>query len=312
MAAFSDIAWCHHTLNGWWGCEKIQPECLNCYAEEQDDRFPVNGERHWGKDAPRRFFGDAHWNAPLQWARFARELNERHRVFCASMSDVFEDRRDLDVHRARLWELIKATPELDWLLVTKRVGVARRLLPWVGPNPMPWPNAWLGTTEAERSFKPWTGSDCTPWPNVWLGTSAGTAETLQENGSQLLMTPAALRFLSMEPLLEDVEIPNDWLAPFHERDASLRPTPKIDWVIVGGESDNGGRVKNPRTMGLRWARRILEQCDRAGTPFFMKQTGSRLDRIDSAVLGQPKHKKGGDPNEWPEDLRVQQFPKVAA
>src|SRR5690348_1510361 len=107
----TSIAWTRHTFNPWWGCTKVSPGCTNCYAESMDKRI---GGDHWGVHAERRFFGEAHWRQPLLWNAEAKHLGERHRVFCASMADIFEDRDDLVPHRDRLWSLIQACDSLDW------------------------------------------------------------------------------------------------------------------------------------------------------------------------------------------------------
>lgn len=131
MAEHIRIVWRHHTFNPWWGCVELSPACDHCYAREDAKRY---GHPVVGKDAPRRFFGDAHCNEPGTWNRKAREARERRRVFCASMADVFEDRddavgRQMDEARRRLWVLIANTPQLDWLLLTKRPAGMRRMLP---------------------------------------------------------------------------------------------------------------------------------------------------------------------------------------
>jgi protein gp37 len=92
MGKETAISWTHHTFNPWWGCQRVSPGCTNCYAETFDKRI---GGKHWGPTAPRRFFGPKHWAEPLKWARAAAKAGERHRVFCASMADVFEDRPEL-------------------------------------------------------------------------------------------------------------------------------------------------------------------------------------------------------------------------
>src|SRR5262245_40013414 len=131
MAEQTAIAWCHATFNPWWGCVEVSPGCDNCYAR---DLAKIYGPRVWGKDAPRRFFGPKHWQEPLRWNAKAEAAGERRRVFCASMADVFEERDDqigrfLAAERFKLWNLIAATPWLDWLLLTKRPAGMRRLLP---------------------------------------------------------------------------------------------------------------------------------------------------------------------------------------
>lgn len=174
MGENSDIEWTHHTFNPWWGCHKVSPGCKNCYAEALDHR--LGNDEHWGLHAPRKFFGDKHWNNPLRWDRAAAQAGERHRVFCASVADVFEDRPDLVEHRERLWKLIAQTTHLDWLLLTKRPENFGKMLPW---------------------------GDA-PWANVWLGASAENQEYADLRLPILRATPAAIRFVSYEPALEAV------------------------------------------------------------------------------------------------------------
>lgn len=153
--------------------------CKNCYAEAWAKRV---GAGVWGARAPRRFFGDAHWSEPLRWNTKALAQSQRARVFCASMADVFEDRRDLDPWRERLASLIAATPMLDWLLLTKRPDVAARRAPW-GTS---WP------------------------PNVWLGTTVENQTWMKKRLPHLAAAPARVRFLSCEPLLGPLDL-SAWL-----------------------------------------------------------------------------------------------------
>jgi len=126
MAKDSAIEWTHHTFNPWWGCTKVSPGCKYCYAETWAKRV---GQDIWGSRAPRRDLSEAYWRQPLAWNAEALSTGTRARVFCASMADVFEDRRDLDGKRERLWALIEATPKLDWLLLTKRPEAIGAALP---------------------------------------------------------------------------------------------------------------------------------------------------------------------------------------
>jgi protein gp37 len=202
MGAVTEIAWTDATFNPWWGCQRVSPGCQFCYAETFAKR---TGNDVWGKESPRRFFGDKHWNEPLRWDRRAAEDGVRRRVFCASMADVFEDRRDLDPPRERLWDLIESTPNLDWQLLTKRPQNVVRLARW-------------GTRE---------------WPaNVWLGTTVEDQQRAEERIPHLKRIPARVRFLSCEPLLGPVYI-RPWL-----------PLGGIHWVIVGGESGPKHRPMN--------------------------------------------------------------------
>ena len=312
MGQRSKIQWTHHTFNPWWGCVRVSDGCARCYAESFSHRLGLN---HWGPITERRFFGDAHWAEPLKWNRQAEKAGARKRVFCASMADVFEDRRDLDESRSRLWELIEATPWLDWLLLTKRIENAERLAPEETLR-----RCWVGTTVEH--------------PSVY------------DRIEKLLATPAGLRFLSVEPLLgpldlEDVDegnalhvhpLPADRDgACFYEGKHVDRRTrcdvcdgqDVIDWVIVGGESGPGARPCDVGDLG-----RIVAQCRAAGVPCFVKQLGSRpivtaphsadwpagsLTRRDPD--GCPhifdvalKARKGDDPNEWPAHLRVREMP----
>lgn len=223
MAKNSRIEWTTHTFNPWWGCVKVSPACKHCYAESWAKRV---GQPVWGIRADRRFFGDTHWNEPLRWDREAARSGERARVFCASMADVFEDRRDLDPWRDRLWTLIEATPNLDWLLLTKR------------------PQHVAGTV-------PWDDR----WPeNVWLGTTVEDQECADERLPLLAAIPAAVRFISAEPLLGPVDL-REWAT-------------SLDWVITGGESGPKARPSSPS-----WFRDLMNQCMATGIAFHFKQWG---------------------------------------
>jgi protein gp37 len=228
MAKNSHIEWTHHTFNPWWGCKKVSPACDNCYAELWARRM---GHRLWGTDSPRRFFGDAHWREPLKWNEDARIAGHRHRVFCASMADVFERRADLSPQRTRLWQLIEDTPNLDWLLLTKRPQNIARLAPW-GTN----------------------------WPvNVWVGTSVENQTLAEKRLPFLLKIPAAVRFLSCEPLLGLLDL-RHWF-----KSSAFYP---IDWIIAGGESGSASRPMHPD-----WVTSLLHQCQDSNVAFHFKQWG---------------------------------------
>ncbi len=202
MGKNSHIEWTHHTFNPWWGCAKVSPACQHCYAETLANRF---GGAIWGPKAERRFFGEAHWREPVRWNEEAKAKRTRYRVFCASMSDVFEDRPDLVEERTRLWRLVERTDHLDWLLLTKRPQNARRLAPW---------------NES--------------WPkNIWLGASVENQEWADKRLPLLLAVPARIRFLSCEPLLGPLDL------KAHVKRGG------IHWIIAGGESGPGARPMNP-------------------------------------------------------------------
>jgi protein gp37 len=175
VAKYSKIEWTTHTFNPWWGCVKMSPACKFCYAESWSKRL---GGQLWGINAPRRFFGEKHWLEPLAWNRQAERDGKRARVFCASMADVFEDRRDLDAEREKLWDLIERTPSLDWLLLTKR--------PDLVSSTVPWGDAWPR--------------------NVWLGTTTEDQEWADKRLAALADIPAKVRFISAEPLLGPLKL----------------------------------------------------------------------------------------------------------
>jgi len=318
MGKETEIAWTDHTFNPWWGCTRVSPECEHCYAETFAKR---TGHAVWGVLSERRFFADKHWNEPVKWNAAAEKAGERRRVFCASMSDVFEDRDDLLEARARLAVLVGATPHLDWLLLTKRPQHARRLWTIACGDGL-----HKGCVCGQHGRSELCGDISTAtgvWAgNIWLGTTAGDQKRADERIPHLLATPAQVRFLSCEPLLERVDL-SRWIGyhPVHEAVG-------IDLVIVGGESGPGAR-----RLDINWIREIVELCHRKSVACFVKQMGSntplaygRYDMTpeqfhDADAHGwtehagpvqlRLKHKKGGDPLEWPEELRVRQFPLKA-
>jgi protein gp37 len=245
MSNNSKIEWTHHTFNPWVGCTKVSPACKNCYAEKRVTQLRF---AEWGDAAVRRITSNDNWQEPLKWNRKAQRLGVRHRVFCASWADVFEDRRDLDAPRARLWDLIAATPHLDWLLLTKRIDRVRDLVPW-GDS---WPH------------------------NVWLGTTVEDRRRAVERIPHLLSLPAVVRFLSVEPLLEAIDL-SPWL------DGPAR----LDWVIAGGESGSGARCYDPE-----WFRLLRDQCFGAGIPFFFKQWGTLGPSPSGALIHLGKRASG--------------------
>lgn len=286
MGENTAIAWCDHTFNTHWGCERVSPGCQNCYAETFAKR---TGNDVWGKNNGRRFFGDKHWNEPVRWDRAAEKAGRPALVFCASMGDVFEDRRDLDVVRERLWELIAYTPHLIWQLLTKRPQNVRRLAPdgWFDGEPGAWPE------------------------QVWIGTTVEDQERAYERIPHLLNIPAQVRFLSCEPLLGSVDL-SPWLAtvepcPTCEGSMSVpvpgggmacpdclddisgqgaRTTQEVQWVIVGGESG-----PKHRPMDLAHAQTIVLNCKDWGVPVFFKQVGGRTptaggDELDGRRIKQ--------------------------
>lgn len=271
MGENTKIEWAHHTFNPWEGCTKVGPGCDHCYAENRNARFAGGKSINWGPGAPRRRTSASNWNNPIRWNADAERLGVRYRVFCASLADVF-DNEVPDAWRTDLFRLIIETPHLDWLLLTKRIGNAGKMLQSIAASF----NAMLDSNDRYK-----------PLPNVWLGATVVNQQEADRDIPKLLDTPAAVRWLSMEPLLGPVDIENIqrafWLydemggansrIPLKgwpdERARSLKGLGGgIDWVVVGGESGPGARPMHPD-----WARSLRDQCVAAGVPFLFKQWG---------------------------------------
>jgi len=268
MSAKTGIEWTDHTFNIAWGCMKVSPGCARCYAETWANW--TWKEKVWGpaSTTPRRTFAEKHWAEPLEWNALAEHEGRRHRVFCSSMADVFEDHPTIDAERAKLWPLIRATPWLDWQLLTKRPErIAENL-------PADWGEGYS---------------------NVWLGTSIESPEYLWRFDA-LRANRAAVYFLSLEPLLAGVSL--------SDRFALLEPGERW-WVIVGGESGAGARP-----MHLDWVESLWCDCQEFAVDLFVKQLGAHP--VDAAGPLRLHDKKGGDMAEWPEHLRVREFPAARA
>lgn len=324
-------------FNPWRGCTKVAAGCANCYAEATSKRNPGT-LGIWGDNGTRVVASESMWLQPYKWNMKARELGERRRVFCASLADVFEDwqgpvvdshgenmqqcptceqwgsharlisscgincshRRELTLSdvRARLFRLIDATPHLDKLLLTKR------------PENIP------GMIERTVGIE-WWKEHC--YGTTWLGTSVSTQADADRNVPLLLqcrdLSPCL--FVSYEPAIERVDFDRflDACTETNPRPLSSSWLKMLDWVIYGGESGPRSRIAN-----VDWARSAMRQCAAAGVPFFLKQLGTnaietlrgvRSPTCPSMWLGRVKDPKGGNMEEWPEDLRVRQLPEVS-
>lgn len=309
MAMNTEVEWCDATWNPWIGCTKVSAGCEFCYAEAQMDKWL--GRVKWGSAGTRVRTSAANWKKPVKWNKDlacgwvwrCSNCNERivakplyegdckncgssawrnihgERVFCASLADVFEDNPQVVRWRNELFlGLIDETPYLDWLLLTKRPGnIKGRMLP---PH---W--RFQGMPD-----------------NVWLGTSVENQAAADDRIPQLAAVPARVRFLSVEPLLEEIDFEGVFYEPVDERNEWFRARAnRPDWVIVGGESG-----PNARPLELAWVRDIISQCRGARVPVFIKQLGSAWAKENGA-----KHKKGGDMGEWPENLRVREQPEIS-
>lgn len=287
MGADSKIQWTDHTFNPWIGCTKVSPACDHCYAEAGSRRLGAqHGLKLWNGD--RFFTGAAYWMQPARWDRAAARDGVRRRVFCASFADVFEDLRELVETRERLWEVIRATPHLDWLMLTKRPQNLALMVPW----------------------------DETPWPNVWLGTTCEDQAHADLRIPELLKVPAAVRFVSYEPALGPVDFTRVRMASGLVAIDVLRGlgpsnivprgrTGALDWIIVGGESGPGARI-----FDVAWARDTVAACRAAGVAVFVKQLGAVPRDVAAREDWEMQDRKGGDWSEWPDGLRVREFPRA--
>jgi protein gp37 len=216
----SKISWTEHTFNPWIGCRHVTPECDHCYA---DRMVTVRMARDFSKVQRSKT-----WASPLKWNReadrLAQKLGRRPRVFCASLTDFFL--QGADPWRTEAWELIRKCTNLDWLILTKRTKLAASRLP----------SDWG-----------------TGWPHVWLGTTCGCRAS-EYRLDELRALPAAVRFVSAEPLLESMTHMN---------------LTGINWLIVGGES--GPKF---RTMEDVWATGLRDKCKAENVGFFFKQHSS--------------------------------------
>lgn len=230
-------------MNPWIGCTKVSSGCAHCYAETLENRWG----RGWGPTTSRRRTSKDYWKQPSKWNKEAGLAGVRLRVFCASMADVGEDLNELIEARRDLSIMIEQTPNLDWLLLTKR------------PENM------------VRLFARWNGIG--GWPqNVWVGTSVENQEACDKRLPELLKVPAHTRFLSCEPLIGPVDLKLSQEYPdisgFYQ-DARH----SLHWVIVGGESGHGARP-----MSVLWATSLKDQCQKENIALFVKQMGGPVDK----------------------------------
>lgn len=256
MGENSKIQWTDHTMNFWIGCTPVSPACDHCYAQTLSERY---GWAEWGVGKPRHRTSAENWKKPLAWNRKAAKLGVRYRVFSNSLSDFF-DAEVADAWRHDAMAVIEATPNLDWLLLTKRPKVARDYFRRRGSVPA----------------------------NVWIGTTVENQAMAEARIPELLQIPARVHFLSMEPLLGAVDLahiavtkPDEHTVfrtinaltggrghggKFGYTDAIDPPGARIGWVIVGGESGKGWRpIDTAAVLSLR------DQCEAAAVPFFFKQ-----------------------------------------
>jgi len=289
MSAKSKIQWTQRpgTVGRTWnpcrGCSLVSEGCTNCYAMYAAHRMENNQTLKGAYSGLTRMTEHGPvWTGGIRLVHEALEQpyhwKEPSTVFVNSMSDLFHE--GVPFHFiSRVLEVITKTPQHTYLVLTKR---AQRMREALGPR---------GT-----GFYAAEGPVPCPQPNLWLGVSVENAQAAEMRVGWLQRSPAAVRFLSVEPLLEAVDL-----------DAHLLED--INWVIVGGESGPRSRPCN-----VEWIRSVVAQAQAASIPIFVKQLGAKVEVVyrspeDNAwdhPVFPPKDRKGGDPDEWPEDLRIRE------
>lgn len=302
MSANSKIEWCEATWNCLAGCSEISPGCAHCYAATMAARLEAMGQEKY-RGTTKKAGTRAHWTGQINLDEKALQIPLKTKkpttYFVNSMSDLFHEAVPSDFIDSVFRVMVEAKQH-TFQVLTKR---AERM--------------------AEYTCKRWgrfDGKEYPLSPNIWLGVSCEDQQRFDERQGFLRATPAAVRFLSCEPLLGPINLHAGLCKhatgkPEHAAQTYghyCNPSGEIHWVIVGGESGQHARV-----MQLEWAQSIVDQCKAAGVPVFVKQMGSNpkatgyIEGLEEPDL-YPIHyksKKGGDPSEWIKSLQVREYPE---
>jgi protein gp37 len=347
MSDTTNIAWCDSTWNPWIGCTKVSPGCANCYAAVSTPTRAFGVE--WGAGKPRQRTAPTTFDAPLKWnkkpwvcdccatetywvdentglCQSCMSAPHRRRVFSLSLGDWLDTEVPIE-WLADMLDVIRRCQDLDFLLLTKRPESWHSRLSAINDllqdqhhgddrfDLRCWVNEWL----YEQNIN--VTGPANDYANIWLGATVENQEQADKRIPELLKIPAKVRFLSVEPLLEPIALQCALPSSLSDADEQF-----VDWCIVGGESG-----PKARPCAVEWIRSIVQQCVTHNVPCFVKQLGSNtfadrddlntnpktvshtlhpFDRSKTAVFYRWNHPKGGDPSEWPADLRCQEFPKV--
>lgn len=341
MSEKINISWCDSTINFWTGCTKVSAGCTNCYAEARDARMMQEKVSHWGKGAPRLKHKGAvkdalamnrkPWICDDCGQGFASEISPAHafkpegksllsvqicknsrthrrRIFSLSLGDWLDAEVPIE-WLAEMLDTIRQCDQVTWILCTKRPELF-------------WHRLYTDMTGQGRNYPELMGwilnwVDGRPPNNIILLTSVENNDQKQRI-VDLLKIPAACRGLSVEPMLGPVEFSDVTKRSDAVKQLFRKSLEGIDWVIFGGESG-----PNARPCNVDWIRDGVAQCRAAGVAAFVKQLGAMPFTSGVSGLGSPDgnqyvhklnltDKKGGDMDEWSEDLRVQEWPKLPA
>ena len=283
MGKTTGIEWADATFNPWIGCTPISPACNNCYAEKWSRRFNY---AKWGAGEERQL--TTRWNKVEAMSRKAGQQGRRIRVFAASLGDIFDNEVPPEWRR-KFWDLVAATENLDWLLLTKRPQNINKMLP----------------DHRDDMGSKWRG-----WRRVYFGTTVENQTEANRRIPVILETAPGPVFLSMEPLLSSVSLRRiypsgsptslqlegerqylDPLAGYQNLYGRRLGARRLSWVIAGGETG-----KEARPSKANWFRQIRDDCETTGTPFFFKQWGEYGQ--DLKRVGKKKSGRLLDGVEW--------------
>lgn len=312
MAQKTNIEWTDFNWNPIRGCSRVSAGCDNCYAITTAHRFSGECRPYEGLTVIRN--GRMDWSskvtliekdlfAPLGWKK-------PRKIFVASMSDPFHHNVP-DEYLDKMFAVMALCPQHTFQLLTKRpermlqyfsdlnfrtemIGIEAERISGVSRYEL------ILSSGKEKSSAQWP----MPLPNVWLGVSVEDQATADERIPLLLQTPTAVRWISAEPLLGPIDL-SDYLNPVIN---ARHNSADLDWVVVGGESG-----KKARSLDINWVRGIIQQCNSANVPVFVKQLGAMAYESPghegaTGYFLTLKNKKGGDMSEWPEDIRVREWP----
>jgi protein gp37 len=272
-------------------CERVSPECTSCYAASFNRRtLPARGTgldyTRSARDQVRIFLDDKTLAKPLHWRK-------PRRIFVCSMTDLFAE-FVTDEMIDRVFAVMALCGQHTFQCLTKRPERMRAYMSRLRGPALIWATAHRDEAAAVRPKGPNEIAFRWPLPNVWLGTTAGDQQRANERNPELIKIPAAVRFMSIEPMLEAIRLRIGIYAQVPHGQDRGTTLEGIGWVICGCES---GPKRRP--MERQWARDLRDQCKSAGVPFFMKQM-----QVDGKVTE--------DIELFPEDLRVREFPKAVA